>query len=99
MKSKQLIHSTHGNFWTGFSIGSVLAAVTLYAFGTKKGRNYLQKIISMAENWEDHFATITKEVEGIIKNRKHENKGESPDFVGQLLDKIKSRSNQKQNLA
>ena len=95
MKNKQLTHATHGNFWTGFGLGSVLALITLYTFGTKKGRNYLQKMVSMAENWEDHFETITKEIEVIVKNRKQENKGENSDFVGQLLDKIKSRSNQK----
>jgi hypothetical protein len=92
MKNKHT-QSTHGNFWTGFSLGSILALITLYAFGTKKGRNQLQKIISMAENWEDHLVTITKEIETIVKDRKHENKGENSDFVGQLLDKIKSRSN------
>ncbi|NCO88330.1 hypothetical protein AUK04_05125 [Candidatus Roizmanbacteria bacterium CG2_30_33_16] len=93
MKNKQVTHINHGNFWTGFSLGSILALIALYAFGTKKGRNYLQKIISVAENWEDHLEILVKEVEDVVKNRKQENKGENSDFVGQLLDKIKSKSN------
>lgn len=95
MKNKQSIHPSHGNFWTGFGLGSVIALTALYAFGTKKGRNYLQKIISMAENWEDHLETLVKEFEVVVKNRKQENKGENSDFIGQLLDKIKSQNNQK----
>lgn len=93
------MNSTHGNFWTGFSLGSILALVTLYAFGTKKGRGHLQKIIGMAENWEDHLVTITKEIEKITSNKKQVNFNDNSSFVGHLLDKIKSKSNSNSKLA
>lgn len=93
MKNKQLTYTTHGNFWTGFSLGSILALITLYTLGTKKGRSYLQKVIGMAENWEDHLEALVKEVGIIVKNQKQENNKDSANFIGQLLDKIKSKSN------
>ena len=93
MKNKHFANTTHGNFWTGFGLGSALALVALYAFGTKKGRNNLQKIINISENWEDHLETITREVETVINNRKHNVQGENSNFIGQLLNKIKSKSN------
>jgi len=93
MKNKQSINNVHGNFWTGFGLGSVMALIALYAFGTKKGRNNLQKIMNIAENWEDHLVSITKEVETVLNNRKEKNKDENSNFIGQLLNKIKSKSN------
>ena len=93
MKDRKITYANHGNFWTGFGLGSILVLIVLYSLGTKKGRIYLKKIIDIAENWEDHLEILVKEVEDVVKNRKQENKGENSDFVGQLLDKIKSKSN------
>lgn len=93
MKNKGLVHSSQGNFWTGFSLGSLLALMTLYTLGTKKGRNYLQKVIGIAENWETHLSSIVKEFETLAKNQKQENNKDNLSFVAHLLDKIKSKSN------
>lgn len=38
------------NFWTGFAFGGVIAGLSIYAFGTKKGRRQLKKILELADN-------------------------------------------------
>jgi len=43
------------NFWMGFAFGSVMAGLSIYAFGTKKGREQLKKILELTENMGEDF--------------------------------------------
>ena len=52
MKKQNNTHPT--NFWFGFAIGTLGAAIAAYLMGTKKGRQNLRKFIELSENIEEN---------------------------------------------
>ena len=48
--NKDFHHKPSSNFWFGLSIGISSALIFAYFFGTKKGREYLKKMLEIAEN-------------------------------------------------
>lgn len=46
------------NFWFGFAVGTLGAAIAAYLVGTKKGRHNLKKLIEFSENMEENTPNL-----------------------------------------
>jgi len=84
-------HKT-SNFWFGFSLGILGTGALVYFFGTKKGRETLQKLLSLTENFEETINMLSEELTGnaIFDEKKDSKKTFSS--LGSLLSKIKVMS-------
>jgi len=56
-------HKPSSNFWFGLSLGISSALILAYFFGTKKGREYVKKMLELAENLPEDFDKLL-EMEG-----------------------------------
>lgn len=45
-------------FWSGYSLGILSGSLLMYAFGTKKGRDTLKKMLSHSETVEGNLSQI-----------------------------------------
>lgn len=50
-------------FWFGFALGTMATGLSLYLFGTKKGRATLKKVMDMTENLEENAFSLFQELE------------------------------------
>lgn len=66
MSKNNLHHSSSSNIWFSFVVGAVLGSSGLYLFGTKKGRQFLKKMLDVLEDLELNAEDVLMEVEGII---------------------------------
>jgi len=48
------------NFWSGYSLGVLSGGLLMYAFGTKKGRETLKKMLSQSETIEDNLSQLVE---------------------------------------
>lgn len=66
--------SKSDNFWSGYSMGMIAGAVATYAFGTKRGRDFLKKALDQTDNLEhdieDVFHLIQDKVISLEKDVK-----------------------------
>jgi gas vesicle protein len=60
---KNNIYKNTNNFWSGFFLGSILVFIAIFLLGTKRGREFLKKILEISENWETKIDEILKEIE------------------------------------
>jgi 2-oxoglutarate ferredoxin oxidoreductase subunit alpha len=70
MTSKE--HNNTTNFWSGFFIGGVLVFLVGFFLGTKKGREYLKKILEMTEDWEEKLDNLLKEIDKLESKKEVE---------------------------
>lgn len=70
MNENKHLHQAHGNFWSGFYMGTILGAGGLFLLGTKKGRETLQKILDATENLEESVVNILDELHKEVNNEK-----------------------------
>ena len=85
-------HKT-SNFWFGFSLGILGTGALVYFFGTKKGRETMQKLLDLTENFEETINMLSEELTGTTIF--HEDKKDSKktfSSLGSLLSKIKVMS-------
>jgi len=48
------------NFWSGYSLGVLSGGLLMYAFGTKKGRETLKKMLNQSETIEDNLSQLVE---------------------------------------
>jgi len=51
------------NFWSGYSAGMISGAVLMFAFGTKKGRETILKIIEHTDTVEHNIGDILERIQ------------------------------------
>jgi len=59
-------------FWFGFALGTMATGLSLYLFGTKKGRTTLKKIMELTENLEENAFSLFQELEEHVMPSKDE---------------------------
>lgn len=98
MRSQHLIklrNNRHegGNFWFGFSLGTIVMALLAYFFGTKHGRSLLKQMMDFTENLEENLQLlIEKQVEKQGNNSNQLETSHKSTLVTSLetiIDKIK----------
>lgn len=56
------------SFWSGFSAGTLLGGLVLYAFASKNGRAHVKKLLAHAERYEDNLEGIIHAIQNIAKS-------------------------------
>jgi hypothetical protein len=57
-------------FWSGYSLGILSGGLLMYAFGTKKGRDTLKKMLSHSETIEENLNQIIDLIQNNIIDKK-----------------------------
>lgn len=81
-ENRQLIN----NFWGSFTLGFFLGGGIILLLGTKKGREFLKKLIQLAEEIETSFQRLDENLE--TKNEVKKEISKPP--LNSVLEKIKS---------
>lgn len=63
------------NFWNGFLAGGAVAALVLYAFGTKKGRNGLRTLLSFSEDLDSNIHKLFSQSQAQNSKKTTKNRG------------------------
>lgn len=90
------IRNNHpSNFWSGFFFGAVFALLMSFFLGTRKGREYLRKILEISENLEENLILLLKEIEDIefTKNMDHKEIRDNKEIksLPNIINRIKNR--------
>ena len=59
------------NFWFGFALGTIAATAGSYLFGTKNGRDTIEKILDFSENLEENLQLLNAELKKELKLPEH----------------------------
>lgn len=92
-------HAHHQDtFWSGLSLGAIVGATGLALFGTKRGRELVQKMLDVTENFEESAAGLIQDLEkelDVDENVKAAGSA-GANAIESLLDKIQSIMPEKQ---
>ncbi len=69
--------------WFGFALGATLAGLSAYFLGTKKGRETLQKLLDVSEDFEGNMRELFKDWESKTN--------EERPSLHHILDKMKQK--------
>jgi hypothetical protein len=78
------------NFWNGFLAGGAVAALILYALGTKNGRNGLKTLIAFSEDMEKNVGTLLHHVSRASDKKVVKKQGSLLESISTVLDKIQT---------
>ncbi len=81
------------NFWNGFLAGGAVAALVLYAFGTKNGRDGLRTLLTFSEDLDTNIHKVLSHSQQPSNSKKTtKNKGSLIETVTTIMDKIQYAS-------
>ncbi len=60
--TEQNNHPSNG-FWFGFALGTMATGVSLFLFGTKRGRKTVEQMLNLSENFEENALLILEELQ------------------------------------
>ena|SRR3989344_2689319 len=77
--------------WLGFAFGAVAAGSIAFLLGTKKGREFLKKLLEISEDLQENAMVIAEQIEEAFsdKDLKSEFTKQTKPILGNLLDKMK----------
>lgn len=80
------------SFWSGLSLGVIVGASGLALFGTKKGRELVQKMLDITENFEESAGNVISDLEKELHVDENIRAAGNAGFtaIESLLDKIQS---------
>ena len=88
---KKINNHHPSNFWFGFSLGTIAAISAGYLLGTKKGREFLKKLVEYAEQFPEKIPELINE----LKKNSPESKEIKPfglKTIDSIINKIKHTS-------
>lgn len=90
--TKNDVQKHNQTFWSGLSLGVIVGATGLALFGTKKGRELVQKTLDVTENFEDSAGGLLQELEKELDVDDRIKAAGTAGFtaIESLLDKIQS---------
>ncbi len=90
--TKNDTHNHNQTFWSGLSLGVIVGATGLALFGTKKGRELVQKTLEITENFEESAGGLIQELEKELDINDQVKEAGQAGFtaIESLLDKIQS---------